>query len=144
MWVAWFRRRRPNLGEITIGRQSFDDVWDALEDTPGEAASRTARSSLMIAIEPRVRGWEVTQPEAARRLGITQPRLDDLLQGKISNFSPDTLVNLAAQAGLVVRLAIAEAALSGSTLSTARNSGERYIQLEPEPHRHSRHGRPPT
>ncbi|MBE0704801.1 MAG: XRE family transcriptional regulator [Hyphomicrobiales bacterium] len=91
-------------------RQSFANVWDALEDTPAEAANMTMRSNLLIAVEQRVRGWGVTQAEAARRLGITQPRLNDLLRGRITNFSLDTLINLATQAGLAVRLDIAEAA----------------------------------
>ena len=91
-------------------RQSFSNVWDALENTPAEAASMTMRSNLLIAIEQRVRGWQVTQAEAARRLGITQPRLNDLLRGRITNFSLDALINLAGQAGLKVRLDIAEAA----------------------------------
>ena len=51
-----------------------------------------------------------SQAEAARRLGITQPRLNDLLRGRITNFSLDTLINLATQAGLTVRLDIADAA----------------------------------
>ncbi|MGD1037413.1 MAG: XRE family transcriptional regulator [Roseiarcus sp.] len=91
-------------------RQSFNNVLDALEDTPAEAANMSMRSSLMIAIERRVRKWDVTRAEAARRLGITQPRLNDLLRGKIANFSLDTLFNLAAQAGLSVRLDFADAA----------------------------------
>ncbi|WMT79550.1 XRE family transcriptional regulator [Bradyrhizobium sp. Ash2021] len=91
-------------------RQRFENVWDALEDTPAEAANMTMRSSLLIAIEQRVRSWNVTQTEAAQRLGITQPRLNDLLRGKITNFSLDTLINLASQAGLTVRIDIADAA----------------------------------
>ena len=91
-------------------RQSFANVWDALEDTPQEAASMSMRSNLLIAVDQRVRSWNVTQAEAAKRLGITQPRLNDLLRGRITNFSLDTLINLATQAGLAVRLDIAEAA----------------------------------
>jgi len=91
-------------------RQSFSNVWDALENSPAEAASMTMRSNLLIAIEQRVRSWKVTQTEAARRLGITQPRLNDLLRGRITNFSLDALIDLAGQAGLRVRLDIAEAA----------------------------------
>lgn len=91
-------------------RQSFDNVWDALADTPAEAASLTMRSELMIAIEQRVRGWGVTQAKAAERLGVTQPRLNDLLRGKLGNFSLDTLVDLAKAAGLGVRMEIGEAA----------------------------------
>jgi len=96
--------------ETTMERQSFSNVWDALADTPAEAANMTMRSNLLIAIERRVRGWGVTQAEAARRLGVTQPRLNDLLRGRITNFSLDTLINLAIQSGLTVRLDIAEAA----------------------------------
>ncbi|WP_027145958.1 XRE family transcriptional regulator [Mesorhizobium sp. Cs1299R1N3] len=91
-------------------RQSFENVWDALEGTPAESANMTMRSNLLIAIEQRVRSWDVTQAEAANRLGITQPRLSDLLRGRITNFSLDTLINLAALAGLTVRLDIVEAA----------------------------------
>lgn len=91
-------------------RRSFDNVWDALENTPAAAASMTMRSRLLIAIERRVRNWNVTQAVAARRLGITQPRLNDLLRGKIVNFSVDTLIDLAAKAGLSVRININRAA----------------------------------
>ena len=45
-------------------RQSFANVWDALEDTPAEAATMTMRSNLVIAVEQRVRSWGVTQAEA--------------------------------------------------------------------------------
>jgi predicted XRE-type DNA-binding protein len=91
-------------------RQRFDNVWDALERTPAEAAAMTLRSRLLIAIEERVRSWNITQAEAARRLKITQPRLNDLLRGKITKFSVDTLINLAAQAGISVRIDIDRAA----------------------------------
>jgi predicted XRE-type DNA-binding protein len=94
--------------EVKMKHQSFANVWDAIE--PTEAANMTMRSSLLIAIEQRVRSWEVTQAEAARRLDITQPRLNDLLHGRITKFSLDMLVNLAVQAGLDVHLDIPEAA----------------------------------
>jgi len=91
-------------------RQSFDNVWDALEDTPAEAASMTMRSNLLIAVDQEVRAWNITQAEAGRRLGITQPRLNDLLRGKIDKFSLDTLIDLASKAGLSVRIDIGHAA----------------------------------
>jgi predicted XRE-type DNA-binding protein len=91
-------------------RKSFSNVWDALEDNPAEAANMTMRSDLMIALRQCVGGWNMSQGAAARRLGISQPRLNDLLRGKISNFSLDALVKLAGRAGLKVRLEIAEAA----------------------------------
>jgi predicted XRE-type DNA-binding protein len=96
--------------EKTMEQQIFDNVWDALEDTPEEAAEMTMRSNLLIAVEQRIRSWNVTQKEAARRLEISQPRLNDLLRGKINNFSIEALVGLAVKAGLTVRLDIADAA----------------------------------
>ena len=88
-------------------QQEFANVWDALTDTPEEAANMTMRSNLMIAIQQKVGGWKVTQAEAARRLRMTQPRLNDLLRNKIDKFSLDMLISLAGVAGIAVRLDIA-------------------------------------
>ena len=84
----------------------FDSVWDAIEPSAAEAANMKARSSLMIAIQESVEGWSVTQSAAAGRLGLTQPRLNDLLRGRIDKFSLDALLNLASRAGLTVRLEV--------------------------------------
>ncbi|MEY2524268.1 MAG: hypothetical protein QOJ66_2833 [Ilumatobacteraceae bacterium] len=77
-----------------------DSVFYDLADTPEEAANLTARGLLMIAVEQRIReeGW--TQTEAATRLRVTQPRVSDLLNGKITKFSLDALVNMLAPVGL--------------------------------------------
>jgi predicted XRE-type DNA-binding protein len=64
----------------------------------------TMRSNVMIAIKDKVGSWNTTQARAARRLGITQPRLNDLLQGKINKFSLDALMPLATRAGLKVKI----------------------------------------
>jgi predicted XRE-type DNA-binding protein len=88
----------------------FDNVWDAIEDSAEEAATMTVRSNLMIAIKEQVRSWNMTQANAARRLAITQPRLNDLLNGKINKFSLDTLLTLATRAGLRVRIDVCSAA----------------------------------
>ena len=90
--------------------QTFDTVFDALADTPAEAANLKARSGLLSALKARVRAWDVSQEVAANRLGITRPRLNDLLQGKMAKFSLDALVNLATASGLVVHIQVAEAA----------------------------------
>ncbi len=82
---------------------TFANVWDALEDSAEDAATMTMRSDVMIAIKGQVDSWNTTQARAARRLGITQPRLNDLLHGKINKFSLDTLTTLATRAGLKVR-----------------------------------------
>ena len=93
-----------------MSAEAFESVWDALEDTPTEAENMKLRSTLLIAISEAVAAWHVTQTEAARRLGVTQPRLNDLLRGRIGNFSLDALVALAARAGLGVHLEITKAA----------------------------------
>ena len=90
-------------------RQSFANVWDAIADTPAQAAIMTVRSKLMMAVDRQVRSWGLTHAEAARRLGITQTRLNELLGGRINDFDTDTLITLAIQAGLALRLDIAEA-----------------------------------
>ncbi len=86
--------------------QAFQNVWDALADTPEEAANLTLRSDLMDQIEEIIKraGW--TQVEAAKHCGITQPRMNDLLRGRISKFSLDALINIASALGrrVTVRL----------------------------------------
>ena len=91
-------------------RQRFASIWNALEKTPMEAANMRARSELMIVLRSKIKGWKISQIEAARRLGLTQPRLNDLMRGRIDKFSLDALINLAARAGLTVRLKIGKAA----------------------------------
>ncbi|MGC5704372.1 XRE family transcriptional regulator [Pseudomonas sp. NFXW11] len=85
--------------------QRFASVWDALEDTPQEAANLRLRAKFMQELGNTVQAWGLSQKDAAKRLGITQPRLNDLLSGKINKFSLDALVNLseAARLGLQVR-----------------------------------------
>lgn len=91
-------------------RQTFTSVWDALEDTAAEAANMRARSELMIALRGKIERWHLSQTGAARRLGVTQPRLNDLMRGRLDKFSLDALINLATQAGLAVLLDIRDAA----------------------------------
>ncbi|WDA39580.1 helix-turn-helix domain-containing protein [Sphingobium sp. YC-XJ3] len=90
--------------------QTFDSVFDALADTPAEAANMKARSELLSALKSRIRSWDMPQEAAAARLGITRPRLNDLLRGKLGKFSLDALVNLATASGLTLEIRIAEAA----------------------------------
>jgi predicted XRE-type DNA-binding protein len=91
-------------------RRKFANIWDALEDTSAKAANMTMRSDLLIALRQRIGTWKVTEAEAARRLKITQPRLNDLLRGRITTFSLDALITLAGRADIHVRLRIDKAA----------------------------------
>ena len=90
--------------------QTFDDVFDALADTPAESANLKARAELMSALRARIGSWQVPQVAAAARLGITRPRLSDLVCGKLGKFSLDALVNLTAAAGLTLEIKIVDAA----------------------------------
>ena len=69
-----------------------------------------ARADLLSSVKAQVESWKVAQCVAATRLGITRPRLNDLLQGKLEKFSLDALVNLAAASGLVLEMRLAAAA----------------------------------
>jgi len=90
--------------------ETFDNVFDALCDTAAEAANMKARAELMIGIRERVKAWGIPQQEAARRLGLTRPRLNDLVRGKIDKFSLDALVNIATAAGYTLHIELGEAA----------------------------------
>lgn len=87
-------------------REKFDNVWFALEANEADAINMTMRSDLMTSIEKAVGNWKLSQGEAAKRLGITRPRLNDLMRGKISKFSLDALTTLATRAGLTVQLSV--------------------------------------
>jgi predicted XRE-type DNA-binding protein len=86
--------------------QSFASVWDALAETPEEAANLRRRADLASAIREVVEGWGQSQAQAAARLGVTQPRLNDLLRGRLDRFSLDALIALAERAGLAVEMRI--------------------------------------
>ena len=91
-------------------RQTFTSVWDAIEDTAESAANMRVRAELMVEIERYVRGKELSQAEAAKKLGVTQPRLNDLLRGKIDKFSLDALVNMLGRVGKQVSVRVGKAA----------------------------------
>ena len=89
-----------------IEKHTFADVFEALADTPAEAANMRARSDLIDVLIERVKSWKVSQDVAAARLGITRPRLSDLMCGKLGKFSLDALVNLATASGLVLKIQV--------------------------------------
>jgi predicted XRE-type DNA-binding protein len=86
--------------------QTFDSVWDALVDTPEQAANLQARADLMRQITAIINanGWK--QADAAVHCGVTQPRINDLLRGRVSRFSLDALVNITAALGLRVYMEV--------------------------------------
>jgi predicted XRE-type DNA-binding protein len=84
--------------------ERFESVWDAIESSPQEAGSMKIRSALMMALKEHIVREKFTQARAADLLGVTQPRISDLVRGKINLFSLDMLVDMAAAAGLRVEM----------------------------------------
>ena len=79
--------------------KTFNSVWDAIADTPAQAANFQARAELMRQIAAIIKAKEWKQADAALHCGVTQPRINDLLRGRVSRFSLDALVNIATALG---------------------------------------------
>ena len=91
-------------------KKRFVSVWDAIEDTPAMAENMKVRSGLMMALKKHIESRNLSQVEAAKLFGVTQPRVSDLMRGKINLFALDTLINMAAAAGLHVEVKVRQAA----------------------------------
>jgi len=85
-------------------KELYESVWDAISDTPLEAANLKAKSELMHKLINLINRRKWTQVVAAKHCGLTHPRLNDLLNGRISHFSLDALVNIAAALGQKVHI----------------------------------------
>ena len=111
-------------------KKRFASVWDAIEDTPQEAASMRARSALVMSLTEVIRQQNMTQAQAAALFGVTQPRISDLMRGKVNLFSLDTLIDMAATAGMMptVKVLMPKAAhqtASKSVTPTASSTAKR-------------------
>ena len=85
-------------------------MWDAIEDTPAEAENMKLRSMLITALKDHIARAGLSQSEAAKLLGVTQPRISGLMRGKIELFGLDFLVNMISATGLHVEMRISNAA----------------------------------
>ena len=83
-----------------MSNQRFTSVWDAIKDTPEEAENMKLRSVLLTALKNHLTRTEMSQAQAAKLFGVTQPRISDLMRGKLNLFSLDTLMDMAATAGM--------------------------------------------
>ena len=92
-----------------MSNQRFASVWDAIEDTPEEAENMKLRSVLMTALKNHLTRTEMSQVQAAKLFGVTQPRVSDLMRGKVDLFGLDALVNMATAAGLHIEIRVLEA-----------------------------------
>ena len=93
-----------------MSKKRYINVWDAIEDTPVEAENMKLRSGLMMALKTHLSRAGLSQTQAAKLFGVTQPRVSDLMRGKINLFGLDALVNMASAAGLHIELRVEEAA----------------------------------
>jgi predicted XRE-type DNA-binding protein len=93
-----------------MSNKQFASVWDAIEDTPEGAENMKLRSALMMALRNHITRAGLSQASAAKQFGVTQPRISDLMRGKINLFALDALVNMAAAAGLHVEMRVLEPA----------------------------------
>jgi predicted XRE-type DNA-binding protein len=90
--------------------KKFESVWDAIEDDPAQRENMKVRSALMTVLTDFIVAEGMTQAQAAERFGVTQPRISDLMRGKIQVFAIDTLVNMLGAAGLHMEMQIGKAA----------------------------------
>jgi predicted XRE-type DNA-binding protein len=93
-----------------MSNEQFASVWDAIEDSPQEAENMKLRSGLMRALSEHLVRTGISQAQAAKLFGVTQPRVSDLMRGKINLFGLDALVNMAAAAGMRVEMQVLDAA----------------------------------
>lgn len=108
-----------------MSNQTFSSVWDAIEDTPEQAANMELRSMLMMAIKDRITRTGMSQAEAARRFCVTQPRVSDLMRGKINLFALDALVNMAVAADMRIEMRVLDAPAKGSTGTSSNKMATR-------------------
>ena len=102
--------KKPSTPEDFVIHGPYENVWDAIEDDPVERERLKLLSDLSIRLELHIRGKGWTQKEAARHLGVTQPRISDLMRGKLSGFSIDARVDLLIRAGVRRELRYGKAA----------------------------------
>jgi predicted XRE-type DNA-binding protein len=83
-----------------VEKTTVASVWDALADTPEQAANLKLRAQLMQEIAKVVKHSALKKDQAAERCGITETRLNDLLSGKVARFSLDALFNIGTRVGV--------------------------------------------
>lgn len=105
--------------------QRFDSVWDAIEDTPEEAENMKLRSVLMMALKKHIERTEMSQAQAAKLFGVTQPRISDLMRGKVGVSGLDALVNMVSAADMHIEMRILSEPKKPSTTKKAPEPTDR-------------------
>jgi predicted XRE-type DNA-binding protein len=89
-----------------MSKKRFASVWDAIEDSARDSASMKLRAELAHEIIAMMQERKLTQAKAAELIGVTQPRISDLMRGRLGLFSLDALVDMADRIGLRTRMVI--------------------------------------
>jgi len=84
----------------------YDNVFDALEDDPAVAANLRVRAQLMHVLRDYIERQGITQTAAAQRFGVTQPRVSDLVRGRIDRFTVDALLNMLGRVDIHATLSV--------------------------------------
>lgn len=91
-------------------QQRYSNVFEALEDDPAVAENLKIRAQLMNVLSQHIRHEGLTQKQAAELFAVNQPRISDLMRGKIERFTIDMLITMLARTGKQVRLKVSSAA----------------------------------
>ncbi len=91
-------------------KRRFASVWDAIEDTPEQAESMKLRARLMMALQNRINLARASEEKTARTLGVTRPRLSDVMRGRIALFSVESLLDMLTRLGMRVEVKVREMA----------------------------------
>ncbi len=89
-----------------MSRKRFESIWDAIEDTPQEAGAMRTRADLMLQLQEHLREHRLSQSATAKLLKVTQPRVSDLMRGRIDLFSADMLIELLGRLGARVKVSV--------------------------------------
>jgi len=124
----------------------YESVWVAIADTPQEAASMKARSKLMMELSEIINTRKLRQKDAAELFGVTQPRISDLMRGKIHLFSLDMLMDMACTAGMRPEVSVIKPrikrAVSSRTSVRRHHAVSALAALELEKSAFARYSRP--
>ena len=108
-----------------MSSQTFSSVWDAIENTPEQAQDMMLRSALMMTLKDHSIRAGMSQAEAAKHFSVTQPRVSDLMRGKINLFALDALVNMAAAANMRIEMRVSDAPAKRSTSTASGKTAAR-------------------
>ncbi|MBU4261681.1 MAG: XRE family transcriptional regulator [Proteobacteria bacterium] len=86
--------------------ETFKNIWEALEEDPAERETMKIKSKMMMEIAQHIESIGITQAQSAKLMGVSQPRVSELINGKIDRFTIDMLVTMLARLGLHVEVSM--------------------------------------